>query len=291
MQEGDSANLPFKPLPLLPIPKEFVCGGAASLINVVLVFPLHKTVFFQQLDGITWTSSFRRLQKEGFHRLYRGVLPPLLQRVASSSVMFGFQSQAEKFLFCNPKTTLLPLPTITMLSALLAGCLETILTPFERVQTLLQTPKYAHTYKNTSHALSVLLKCHGLRELYRGFTPILLRNCTGDVFYFCGKSWLNDKIHPNELPFCKRRLVDFLIGGLLGSTIGALIFPLSVLKSRMQSTVGTEFTSIRRTVAILVNEGGSIRISRLYSGLPANFARALLSWGIITMTYEWLLSL
>ncbi|KAH9281782.1 Solute carrier family 25 member 51 [Echinococcus granulosus] len=220
----------------LLIPREYICGGIASMINVVVVFPLHKTVFFQQLEGIKWSEAFMRLRREGLWQVYRGVVPPLLQRASSASVMFGFQSQSQRFLYRHQGRMDIPLYIQTILSATMAGCLEASLTPFERVQTLLQSSNKSRMYKNTPYALSSLYKSYGFRELYRGFTPILLRNCIGDILYFSGKEWLRGKSHSEDLPFGKRRLTDFVIGGFLGSTIGAAIFPLNVVKTQMQST-------------------------------------------------------
>lgn len=277
--------------PQLRIPKEYICGGISTVITVAIVFPLHKTVFFQQLDGISWTDSVRRLQKEGVRHLYRGLLPPLLQRGTTVSIMFGFQSQAQQCLSDNPQTSELPGHLKITLSAILAGCVEATLTPFERVQTLLQSSKYSHVYKNAPHALSTIYKYHGLRELYRGFTPIIIRNCIGDVLYFRGKAWLGDKSHSEELPLGQRLASNFIIGGLLGSTIGSILTPLNVSKAQLQSSVGTEFTSLRFVLRSLLNERKSAKITRLYSGLPANFSRSMVSWGIITMIYEWLIHL
>lgn len=48
----------------------------------------------------------------------------------------------------------------------LAGLSEAFLTPFERVQTLLQMTKYNKMYRNFLDAFFKL----GLREMYTGFT-------------------------------------------------------------------------------------------------------------------------
>lgn len=275
----------------LHLPKEYICGAIASMVNIFVLFPLHKTVFFQQLEGINFAGAFTRLRAEGISNLYRGVLPPLLQRSATASVMFGFQSQSQRFLQRHQPTMELPPPIKTMISATMAGSLEAALTPFERVQTLLQSSYNSHMYKNTSRAIYNLLKFHGFRELYRGFTPVILRNCTGNVLYFSGKNKLQEKCHSHGFLSGHRHLSHFLIGGFLGSTIGAILFPLNVAKTQMQSVVGSSYGSLRLTLWCLLNERHHVKIGRLYSGLPVNFTRSLLSWGIITMIYEWLLAL
>ncbi|KAM7536678.1 hypothetical protein Aperf_G00000082764 [Anoplocephala perfoliata] len=275
----------------LHLPREYICGAVASMVNIFVVFPLHKTVFFQQLEGTNFAEAFARLRAEGFAHLYRGLLPPLLQRSASASVMFGFQSQSQRFLQRHQLTMVLPPHIKTVISATLAGSLEATLTPFERVQTLLQSSNSSHLYKNTSGTLYSLLKSHGFRELYRGFTAVILRNCIGNVLYFSGKNKLQEKSYSQDVPSSQRHLTDFLIGGFLGSTIGVILFPLNVAKTQMQSVVGSSFNSLRLTLRCLLNERQHVKIGRLYSGLPANFVRSLLSWGIITMVYEWLLAL
>ncbi|VDO04089.1 unnamed protein product [Rodentolepis nana] len=272
------------------VPREYVCGAVASMTNLIIVFPLHKTVFFQQLEGVRFSAAFARLRLEGLTHLFRGLLPPLLQRSTSASVMFGFQSQSQRFLNRNEATVKLSPYLKTIISATMAGSLEAALTPFERVQTLLQSSNNSLLYKNTSRALYSLLKSHGIHELYRGCTPIFLRNCIGNIFYFVGKDRLMESGQYQDLPSGQRHLTDFLIGGFLGSTIGVIIYPLNVAKCQMQSVVGTKFTSLRSSVLTLLNERQHVKIRRLYSGLPANVGRSLLSWGIITMVYEWLLT-
>lgn len=56
--------------------------------------------------------------------------------------------------------------------------------PFERIQTLLADSHYHTRFKNTSQAFHYVCINHGYRELYRGLTPILLRNGPSNVLFF-----------------------------------------------------------------------------------------------------------
>lgn len=56
--------------------------------------------------------------------------------------------------------------------------------PFERIQTLLADSHYHTHFKNTSQAFHYVCTNHGCRELYRGLTPILLRNGPSNVLFF-----------------------------------------------------------------------------------------------------------
>ena len=69
--------------------REFVSGWGAAVANIIVTFPLNKTMFRQQVHGFTMCEAMKQLKKEGAIHLYRGILPPLMQKSASSSIMFG----------------------------------------------------------------------------------------------------------------------------------------------------------------------------------------------------------
>lgn len=66
----------------------------------------------------------------------------------------------------------------------LSGTVEAALMPFERIQTLLADSHYHTHFKNTSQAFHYVCINYGYRELYRGLTPILLRNGPSNVMFF-----------------------------------------------------------------------------------------------------------
>lgn len=70
------------------------------------------------------------------------------------------------------------------LAGMVAGTFEAVLMPFERVQTILADGAYHQKYKNTHHAFRVILHDNGIRELYRGLWPILLRNGPSNAMFF-----------------------------------------------------------------------------------------------------------
>ena len=50
-------------------------------------------MFRQQLHGIRIPVAARQLYKEGIQNLYRGLLPPLMQKTTSMAIMFGTYHQ------------------------------------------------------------------------------------------------------------------------------------------------------------------------------------------------------
>jgi hypothetical protein len=68
---------------------EFVSGYVAACTSITLLFPVNKLIFRQILDDVSFRDAFRQLRSEGLHNVYRGMLPPLLQKSTSYSIMFG----------------------------------------------------------------------------------------------------------------------------------------------------------------------------------------------------------
>ena len=77
---------------------QFVSGYVAACTSITILYPLNKLIFRQILEGTSFRQAFVQLCHEGFHNLYRGLLPPLLQKSTSYSIMFGTQHEYYLFL-------------------------------------------------------------------------------------------------------------------------------------------------------------------------------------------------
>jgi len=255
---------------------EFMAGYLAGNVNILITFPVNKTMFRQQLHGIGAMQAVRQLQVEGLMSLYRGILPPLLQKSFSYSLMFGCYDHYRRT-FHNSG---LGPSTSVILSAILAGCAEAVLTPFERVQTLMLDSNYKHKFKNTPHAFSALRE-HGIKEYYRGLSAILMRNGPSNVIFFSCRDKLRALVpeHPKL-----GLLADFISGACLGALISTLTFPINTTKTHMQKTCGGEFSSFRRVFLQIYRERG---MRGMFSGVHVNYTRSFISWGIINVTYEY----
>jgi hypothetical protein len=258
-----------------------VCGWGAASINIMVTFPIYKIMFRQQLYGIGARHAFNQLRKEGLFFLYRGMLPPLLMKTTSMSIMFGMYDQFQRAL--QHTTPNLPLYVNKASAAMLAGCAEAILTPFERVQVLLQD-KYKHKlYRNTWHSFSEL-RVHGISEYYRGVSAILWRNGPSNVIFFLLREDIK-KIMPVTTTRAGDILEDFVSGAFLGAMISTTFFPLNVVKNQMMCVVGGRHLSIREAFWIVFNDRHR-SWRAMFRGVPVNYSRSLLSWGVINASYE-----
>lgn len=265
--------------------REFICGWGAASINILTTFPINKVIFRQQLLGISATTALRDLKAEGMLTLYRGILPPLMQKTVSLSLMFGMYDKFNKI--CRQNFTDCPPVLRKTTSAILAGCCEAVLTPFERVQTLLQDKFYHERYRNTFHAFREL-RNWGFFEYYRGLTPILLRNGPSNAVFFLFRGEIKDLLPESDRPSVEV-LRNFASGAVLGAVISTIFFPLNVVKNRMQRKVGGEFIGCYKSFLFVYNERNR-SLRAVFRGARFNYMRALISWGIINASYEFLKS-
>lgn len=276
--------------------RNFAAGWGAGLVETVLLYPQNKVIFRQQLQGVTAREVFGQLRNEGCRMLYRGLLPPLIHRTTTRSVMFGMFDKFQQSFNCSQSQTVSARLTCCASAAFTAGAVEAILCPLERTQVLLQIPEYNSRYQNTSHAFNQLSKI-GPKELYRGFTVILMRNGFSNVLFFTFREPLRDLVVVLEQQYVSydinqkmpKRLVtsigDFISGAVLGASISTIFFPVNVVKQRMQSTVNTPYLSAKAVFQIIWNErNGSLK--ELFRGITLNYTRSLLSWGITNSVYE-----
>ncbi|XP_015262977.1 PREDICTED: solute carrier family 25 member 51 [Gekko japonicus] len=265
--------------------KHYICGYCAAITNVGVTFPLQKVLFRQQLYGVRTRDAIRQLQKDGLRNLYRGILPPLMQKSTTLALMFGLYEDLSSLLLSHVSA---PELLTRSAAAVLAGTTEAILTPFERVQVLLQDYKHHDKFTNTFQAFRVLRE-HGIREYYRGLVPILLRNGPSNALFFGLRGPIKQCL-PEATTYRTHLINDFICGGLLGAMLGFLFFPLNVVKARMQSQIGGEFQPFSKVFMKIWAERDR-KVMQLFRGAHLNYHRSLISWGIINATYEFLLKL
>lgn len=265
--------------------QSYLHGGTSSLLSTLptlIVFPVYKTVFRQQIHNSAVHQAVGQLYKEGPVKLYRGVAPPLLMRTLNGTLLFGLQDT----LLCQLSLSSRNVVSISALSALAgfgAGMVEAVVfTPFERVQNVLQNGQNDHQLPTLKSVL-VRLKSQGLAlGYYRAFLPITARNTLGSSLYFGLKGPVCDVVAGQGLsPLAS----SFVSGALTSMAISLTLYPLSVLIANMQAQVGGEVKGVmacwrmlwksRQKSVVLLYRGGSLVI-----------LRSCITWGITTAIYD-----
>ena len=148
----------------------------------------------QQLDGHQTTTVITQMKKEGFANLYRGLGPVLLQKTVASSIMFGtFGYFSHALETSNPAPKLLTTHhRRNFVAGGLSGAVEAFLTPFERMQALMIDSRRHMQFRNSYEAFHYVRKI-GLKEVYRGYTCIIVRNSLSSSLWFSLRTLLKDK--------------------------------------------------------------------------------------------------
>jgi len=259
--------------------REFACGWGSAFVNISVTYPIYKIIFRQMLEGVTVLTAVRELRTEGFHYLYRGMLPPLMQKTISLSTMFGVYDEVKRPLILHGYD-----PYVAKsIGGLIAGTLEATLMPFERVQTLLADSYYHKQFRNTFDAFQALTK-YGIREYYRGFVPVLIRNGPSNVCFFIAREEVQQYL-PQDVSFIYHNFNEFFVGAVIGAVTSSIIYPLNVIKVTMQSQIGGPHVGMMTVIRQIYDERGR-KLSHFYKGVQINFVRAFISWGIINAAYE-----
>lgn len=261
----------------------YVCGWGAAFVNIIVTFPMNKVMFRQMLHGVQTNRALAQLRREGLRHLYRGCLPPLVQKTISVSVMFGTFHGYSRFIHGHfPDANQL---AIKFFAGLMAGTTEAILTPLERIQSLLQDHEHHHKFKNTAEAMRYL-RPYGLREYYRGLLPILARNGPSTFLFFTLRDEVSGMLPTDRSVLWEATLSDFVSGALVGALVSTVFYPVNVIKTIMQVQYGPPRPSILTIIRETYAERKTLR--KMFYGVHLNYTRALVSWGIINATYEFL---
>lgn len=156
---------------------------------------------------------------------------------------------------------------------------------------LLQVRRFHKEYHNTFDAL-IKLRIFGIKEYYRGLTCVLLRNGPSNILFFGLKDEVKTMlphIPANQKTFFTNTLYNFLSGATLGMFISTLFYPLSVVRTKMQTRApGAKYLSMIQAFNSVYNERER-KFGRLFHGCTINVIRQFASWGIINCAYEFFL--
>lgn len=123
---------------------------------------------------------------------------------------------------------------------------------------------------------------YSFSEYYRGLSAVLIRNGLANTFFFTMRTPIS--LCTQELG-APKLTSDFVSGAILGAFISTVMYPLNTVKTHMQINLGRPFLGILPTLK-LVLEARNGEFSKLFRGVHLNLTRALISWGIINMSYE-----
>lgn len=246
---------------------DFFAGCVGGAAGVVVGHPL-DTVKVNLQTNNRYTSSMQCIRsilaKEGARGLYRGITSPLSGVAAVNAIVFGVYGNAQRRLG-NPDA----LSTHVMAGAV-AGFAQAFLTsPIELVKLRAQMSN------DNIGAFQCLKRVHqteGLRGLFRGLNITIVREIPGFAAYFFTYEYLTRTTDDPSRPTSTATML--MAGGFAGVASWAVVYPVDVIKSRLQFDGMSGTPRYKNSLDCLKQSVKSEGYRFLFRGLPLTLVRA-----------------
>ncbi|KAF9644619.1 mitochondrial tricarboxylate transporter [Thelephora ganbajun] len=266
-----------------------VAGATAGGIEAFVTYPTEFVKTRSQFGGKRESpvSIIRTtLKTKGITGLYSGCTALVVGNSAKAGVRFVSYDRFKGMLADSEGKVSAPR---SLVAGLGAGMMEAIfaVTPSETIKTKLigDARRPVPRYRGLIHGTAEIVKAEGLRGIYRGLFPVMMRQGANSAVRFTTYSTLKQFCQGatrggQELP----AVVTFGIGGIAGLVTVYTTMPLDVIKTRMQSLEAKSQyrNSFHCAYRIFTEEG----VLRFWTGTTPRLIRLVLSGGIVFTVYE-----
>eukprot|EP01084_Bolivina_argentea_P132281 233446_1 len=280
-----------------PFRFHFISGTIGGMVGSLVCFPFDTVKTFAQMNQTTSgsTTTFgilsQMIKKGGFFSIYKGVLYPFLGYGAIFSTAFGIRGTVQDIL----KTTIhkndkyhaknVGLPAYeTMFCGMCAGAVSALVrTPIERVKCWSQINKIG-----TIETTKQLIQKFGFKDgIYYGVGATVTRDVPRFGVYYpiyqITRSAFTYLIPSDPSTSKPSTIAVFLSGGSAGVGCYITVYPLDVIKTRIQASAAGTYTGFFDCAKSIAKEGG---IRSLYKGLLPTCYRAAVLHSSIFLIYE-----
>eukprot|EP00127_Corallochytrium_limacisporum_P002133 Clim_evm27s108 gene=Clim_evmTU27s108 len=274
--------------------KYLVAGGVAGAVSRTAVSPIIRLKMLLQTQGKPprYTGIVQGLtlmyREDGIRGFYRGNLTNVI-RIAPTSAFQFFFYELYKSTLLGEGTRDLSVPE-RLLAGGFAGITAASLTyPLDFIRARLTVQHNDNMqYKGIADGVRQVVQKEGFFALYRGLWPTIV-----GVFPYIG---IDFAVYETLRPYIPRNpntddpsVVGLLaVGGFAGAVSQTIAFPLELVRRRLQvqGFVHSEYNysgGIWNAITLTVRKEG---VRGLYSGLSANYIKAVPSIGIGFVVYE-----
>ncbi|KJE89928.1 hypothetical protein CAOG_001328 [Capsaspora owczarzaki ATCC 30864] len=212
---------------------EFVAGTLGGGAGIAVGQPLDTIrVRLQTSKSVGFFATLSRtLSNEGVLGLYRGLVPPLAGIAGVNCLLFGVYGNAKSSLAAlagRPNDATLPLPLVYLAGAYGGAAACVLTTPIELIKCRQQVAT-GRSLSALEHANRIVAS-EGVLALYTGLPITLIRDVPSyGLYYACYEChWYRFVTSPAA--------IDSLVGGGVAGTVAWVsIYPLDVIKSRLQA--------------------------------------------------------
>jgi len=275
-----------KPLPFV---YNFAAGAIAGVSEILTFYPLDVVKTRMQLEtgksqGLV--GSFRTIiAEEGFGRLYRGLVPPLLLEAPKRATKFAANDfWGTTYLNMTGETKMTQ--QLSILTGCSAGATESfVVVPFELVKIKLQDK--SSTFAGPMEVVKAIYRSEGALGFYAGMESTFWRHVWWNGGYF-GSIYQVKALLPK--PKDKgQEMLNNLLSGSVGGCVGTILnTPFDVVKSRIQGTarvpgVVPKYNWTYPALVKIFREEGP---AALYKGFVPKVLRLAPGGGILLLVVE-----
>eukprot|EP01133_Synstelium_polycarpum_P020428 gene20428-24512_t len=288
-------------------------GGSGSVggMSSIMVGHPFDTIKVLLQDGSGGAPKFQNgyqalrytVQIDGIKGVYRGLSVPLVSVSVINSVFFATNNYAQKYL--HPTSdTLIPFHKVAIAGGIAGGVISFFITPRDLIKSKLQVQSRnssllatvttkggappREVYKGPIDCIRQIVNRNGVLGLFRGIRPTLCRDIPGDMMYFSVYEFMKRKLlllsnssgSTDSFP----AWVAIGAGGCAGMSFWASIYPLDVIKTRIQTQPDPALYRgiIHCATEIYKKEG----FSTFYRGFSATIFRAFPTSAVNFLMYE-----
>ncbi|KAN0080210.1 Mitochondrial carrier domain containing protein [Tylopilus felleus] len=279
-----------KPLPFIA---NFAAGAVAGVSEILTFYPLDVVKTRMQLEtgkgkhGMigTLTSIIR---EEGFGKLYRGLVPPLLLEAPKRAVKFAANDfWGKTFLGMSGESKMTQ--QLSILTGCSAGATESfVVVPFELVKIKLQDK--TSTFAGPLDVVKQVIRNEGFLGLYAGMEATFWRHFWWNGGYFGCIFQVRTVMPKAETP--QAQLFNNFVSGTVGGFVGTAInTPFDVVKSRIQGAtkapgVVPKYNWTYPALLTIMREEGP---AALYKGFAPKVLRLAPGGGVLLLVVEFTL--
>jgi solute carrier family 25 carnitine/acylcarnitine transporter 20/29 len=231
-------------------------GSFGSMVGLVVGSPFDVVKVRMQNTANSSVGVFSTIsetwQHEGFTAFYKGLLPPLIGEAVLNSVWFGTYALVSLLLQSDRSKHL------SFYEGFIAGAASGVtgsfvVTPVDLVKVRAQINKDQGAQRKTPRKIiKEIWITEGIWGFRRGLTPTLIREVPSMAAYFGFYNYLKLKFMRPDGSLSNSSQI--IAGGTAGALSWACIYPVDVIKTRMQTTA--QFKSMAECIkSILQNEG------------------------------------
>jgi solute carrier family 25 citrate transporter 1 len=269
--------------------------GKATNFAKVIEKPIHNGTVKASLGPLG--SAKRIIQREGFFALYKGLTAVYAGIVPKMAIRFVTFEQYKEYL--AEYTSLGRSNQATFLAGLGSGLTEAILvvTPAEVCKIRMQSQYHSlvdpaqrehRKYRNVIQTAFTITREEGIKALYKGLVPTMLRQGCNQAVNFTAYSYIKKKTMEVQGTTELASWQSLLIGGVSGGMGPMVNNPLDVVKTRLQKQVIQEgskpkYTGLMQACLLIGKEEGAFA---LWKGITPRLLRIMPGQAITFTTYE-----